>query len=220
MTMLKAGGIPALLATLLTAAALPSTAQSLVGATQGPAAALYSIDAATGATTQIGGALPADAQISALTQSGSSLIAGTLGGNLYQIDPLTGASSLLGSVGNTNPFYGLATFNGALYGLQNDAADASIENLYRIDLGTAVSETDIAQINGTDLLAGRGLTVYNNNLVTPRAAVRTSADCGSAQSPRSPPCRKRVRKSPWPSAWRSWRVWSAYAERAVKHLRH
>jgi YVTN family beta-propeller protein len=166
MTMLKAGGIPALLATLLTAAALPSTAQSLVGATQGPAAALYSIDAATGATTQIGGALPADAQISALTQSGSSLIAGTLGGNLYQIDPLTGASSLLGSVGNTNPFYGLATFNGALYGLQNDAADASIENLYRIDLGTAVSETDIAQINGTDLLAGRGLTVYNNNLVT------------------------------------------------------
>ncbi|MGI4791536.1 MAG: alkaline phosphatase family protein [Janthinobacterium lividum] len=146
--------------------AAPSQAQNLLGVTQGPNAALYSINTVSGATSQIGGLLPTGADISALTYSSGSLFAGTVNGSIYQIDPNTGAAVLLGGTGNSNAIHGLATLGGSLYGLQGDASAFGVENLYQISLGSAISETVVGQVNDANLLTGQGLTVFNNSLVT------------------------------------------------------
>ncbi len=186
----------AALAAALAALAGPATAQGLIGITQGAGASLYAINPATGAVSVLGNGLPAD--ISALTYTSGSLLAGTITGAFYSINPQTGAAALLGDAGNAGPLYGLASFGGSLYGLQGDASQPGAENLYKISLGASVSETLIGQVNDANLLAGRGLTVFSNALVTadsglgaggylfaldPTTGLETSLDTTNGMSP-------------------------------------
>ncbi len=179
------------------ALAVAAQAQSLLGATQGPSAALYSINPSSGAATQIG-TLPVGADISALTLSGSSLLAGTVNGAFYQINPSTGAAVLLGGTSNLNPIYGLAALGGSLYGLQEDSLNVGVEDLEQISLGPTVTASVIGQVNDSNLLAGRGLAVLNGSLTTldsgqgtggyvfslnPVSGMETSLDTSGGTSP-------------------------------------
>lgn len=77
-------------------------ADTLYGLSQGTSSDLYTIDTATGATTLVGLSNINTGFLAGLTfDSNGALFAITFGGDLYSVNPLNGAASLLGNTGLT-----------------------------------------------------------------------------------------------------------------------
>ncbi len=162
-----------LLWTSLGAAAANAQA-SLFHVTRGSDPTLLSFSSATGSATVIG-PVSGGQVLSLATPSSSLLYGGTVNGNLLQIDPLTGAVTPIGFTGRSDPLFDLAFLNDTLYGVQGPLG--GIQSLLRIDpltgSGTVLSE--ITDLSG-NYLAARGLTVYDQRLLTADAGLGAGGD--------------------------------------------
>ena len=122
----------------------PSRAGSFLGNSFG--GVLYDVNTSTGAVTNprgtgldtlVGIASRSDGALFGLTSFQGTPVPNAL----YQIDPVSGASTLVGSTGLTNIFEGDLAFNpvnGSLFGIEN-VDSASNRSLFRIDVTTGVA---------------------------------------------------------------------------------